>query len=441
MRLPNTYFTKTSGGLLKELPSQDPISGLVFYNDAIPAKWSENSTGDCNWTTATAYIVGDIVYDSISKLFYKALTAYTSDTTVVLDVANGDLVLTQGENVKLIRRLIDLQDLGILEASVDHAVEHYQISEFFRMNADGYLYISINPVPASWNFIEVYNLQNEVDGVIRQIGVFNTIAFNITEITALQLIADQLAVEYMPVQLLYTADFSSVTDITTLTSLRTLQAPKASVIFGMDGSGDGYDLFVSKGYSVCDLGASLGAISLLLVNESIASPELINFASAELDLPLLGNGERVKDLSVTKLEDLYDKGYLFFKKFKGNVGTYIVDTLTCTDELSDYSDIQLNRTMDKAIRGVRSALLPKLHSKIKVSDTGGIDPVTVSIWNDITSTPLNIMKADGEISNFIVEIDPNQKVLQTSTIEVNVRILPYATARWIDITIGFTASI
>jgi len=440
MRLPNTYFTKTNGGLLKELPSQDPISGLVFFNDVIPSKWSKNSTGDCNYVTATNYVEGDILYDNISKLFYIVLVDYTSDT-VANDLLAGNIELKEGENIKLIRRLLDLEDLGILENSVDHSIEFYQINEFFRMNADGYLYISINPVPATWNFNEVYKLQNETDGIIRQIGVFTSIVFNVTEVTALQQIADQLAVEYAPVQILYTADFVSVTDITTLSSLRTLNAPKVSVIFGMDGSGDGYLLYKSKGYSVCDLGAALGALSILLVNESIASPELINFASAELDLPLLANGQRVKDISTTRLEDLYDKGYLFYKKFKGNAGTYIVDTLTCTDELSDYSDIQLNRTMDKAIRGIRKALLPKLHSKLKVSETGGLAPLTVSLFTDITSTPLNIMKADGEIVNFIVTIDPKQKVLQTSTIEVDVKIQPYATARWIDITIGFTATI
>lgn len=443
MRLPNTYFTKTNGGLGKTLPSQDPISGLVFFNDAIPAKWSTNSTGDCNWTTATAYVIGDIVYDSITKLFYIALTSHTSDaTTFATDLANGEWVLKAGESTKLVRRLLDVESLGILQNSVNHSNEYYQTAEFFRLNSDGYLYININPVPATYNFNEVYNLQNEVDGVIRQIGVFNNgIAYANTEVTALQLIADQLADEHMPVQLLYTADFVAVSPITNLTTLRTLAAPKVSVILGMDGSGDGYSLFTAQGKSVCDLGAVLGAVSIVLVNESIASPELINFASAELDLPLMGNGQRVKDLSKTDQEDIYDKGFIFFKKFKGDTGTYAVDTLTATDELSDYSDIQLNRTIDKAIRNARQVLLPKLHSKILLEDNGDISALTISLFTDIISTPLITMKSDTEIVNFSVYINPAQNVLQDSTIAIDIRILPYATARWIDVTIGFTAAI
>jgi len=440
MRLPNTYFTKTKGGLGKQLPSEDPISGLVFYNDVIPAIWSTNSTGDCNWATATNYIIGDIVYESATKLFYIALTNHTSGTFAT-DLANGDWKLKQGENIKLIRRLLDLDDLGILKNSVDHAVTYYQVSEFFRLNSDGYLYLSIYPVPSTWTFNEVYNLQNEVNGVIRQVGVFNINTFDTAHITALQLIADQLFDEYMPLSILYTADFTSVTDITTIPTLRTLTAPKVSVILGMDGDAEGYDLYTTKGYSICDLGAALGALSTVLVNESIASPELVNFSSAELDLPILGNGQRVKDISKTNLEDLYDKGYIFYKKFKGNVGTYAVDTLTCTDELSDYSDIQLNRTIDKAIRGVRKALLPKLHSKIKVSDNGKLHPATVSLFTDITSTPLNLMVSATELSNFEVTIDPDQNILQTSTLEVDVRLLPYGTARWISIEIGFVATL
>lgn len=440
MRLPNTYFTKSEGGLNKTLPSQDPISGLLFFNDVIPATWSENSTGDCNWITATAYVIGDIVYEATNKLFYIALTAHTS-ATFATDLANGKWELKTGENIKLVRRMLDLEGLGILENSVNHSVEYYQVSEFFRLNSDGYLYFNISPVPATYNFNEIYNMQNEVDGVIRQIGVFATITYANTEVTALQLVAEQLADEYMPIQILYTADFTAVTDITTLVSLRALNAPKISVILGMDGSGKGYAIYQTKGYSICDLGAALGALSILLVNESIASPELINFGSSELDLPRLGNGDRVKDISKSNIEDLYDKGFLFYKKFKGDIGTYAVDTLTCTDELSDYSDIQLNRTMDKAIRNTRAALLPKLHSKILLSDDGIISPLTISLFKDIVSTPLLTMKADTEISNFVVKIDKNQNVLSNSTIKVDIRILPYATGRWIDITIGFTASI
>jgi len=441
MRLPNTYFTKTKGGLAKTLPSKDPISGLVFFNDNIPATWSTNSTGDCNWITATAYLIGDIVYESTTELFYVALTNHTS-ATFATDLTNGEWKLEQGQNIKLVRRLLDVESLGILKNSVNFSNEYYQISEFFRMNSNGYLYISISPVPATYTFSEVYALQNEVNGDIRQIGVFNNaIAFNITEVTALQTIADQLADEYMPVQILYTADFVSLTPMTGLPTLRTLNAPKVSVVLGMDGSGDGYSLFNTQGKSVCDLGAALGALSTVLVNESIASPELVNFASAELDLPLFGDGTRVKDMSKTDREDLYSKGYLYYKKFRGQPGTYAVDTYTCTDELSDYSDIQLNRTMDKVIRNVRDVLIPKLHSKVLSDDDETISPLTISLFTDIVSTPLNTMKSDTEIAEFKVIIDPNQTVLQDSTIDVGVQIQPYANARFIDTTIGYTATI
>lgn len=441
MRLPNTYFTKSEGGLLKALPSEDPISGIVLYNNVVPVTWATNSTGDCNWATSTAYITNDIVYDSITKLFYIALTNHTSAATFNIDLTAGLWVLKLGENIKVVRRMLDVENLGILKASTDFAVEYYHLSEFFRINSNGYLYISWNPVPSAWTFTELYNMQNEVNGVIRQVAVFINDTFATTEITALQSIADQLSDEYMPIQILYTADFSATSNITTLTTLRSLNAPKVSVVLGMDGSGEGYDLFVSKGYSIADIGAVLGAISLVKVSESIASPELINFSSAELDLPLFANGERVKDISKTDLEDLYDKGYLFFKKFRGKTGTYIVDTYTCTDELSDYSDIQLNRTIDKAIRNVRTVLLPKLHSKIATITGGIIAPIAISLFKDITSAPLLQMKAEQDIVDFRVEIDPTQNIIQTSTLYINIRVLPFGYARWISISIGYSVSL
>jgi len=441
MRIPNTYFTKTNGNLAPLPVSQDPISGLLFYNDLIPPLWSDNSTGDCNWATAKAYVIGDIVYESVNKRFYICLVNHTSGVFAT-DLTAAKWELKAGENIKLVRRVLDIQALGIIKGSTDFSLEYYQASEFFRVNSNGYLYLSIYPVPTSpYTFSELYDFQNELNGDLRQVAIHTDIAFDTVEVQALQLIATQLEDEYMPLSVLYSADFTGIYDLNNLDSLRNLQSPKISVISGMDGSADGYALYVSTGKSVCAIGATLGAVSKVLVNESVASPELINFASAELDLPLFGNGQRIKDLSVSLIEDIYDKGYLFFKKFKGEVGTYIIDTLTCTDELNDYLDIQRNRTMDKVLRQLRKALLPKLHSKVQLSDTGKMSPLALSIFNDVTSAPLAQMKADTEISNYKIYIDPAQDVLRTSTLYVQISILPYATARWIDTTVGFTASI
>jgi len=436
MRLPNTYFTITNGGLAPIPQSQDPISGLLLFNNNIPATWSTNSIGDCNWITATAYVAGDIVYESGNKKFYVALSNHTSGIFAT-DLSGGKWQLKPGENIKLVRRMIDVEQLGILKASVNFSVEYYQISEFFRMNTNGYLYINISPVPASYTFTELYNFQNELNGVLRQVGIFNTIDFTTSEITAIQGVANTLKSEYMPLSVLYTADFSGTADITSLTTLRSLNAPNVSIILGMDGTGEGYSLFVSKGYSICAVGAVLGAVSRVLVNESVASPELVDFVSAELDLPLFGNGQRVKDLNTTQIEALYDKGYMFHLKYSGDLGTYLVDTLTCVDSDDDYKDIQRNRTMDKALREIRKVLFPKIHSKINTTTGGRMDSAEISIYTDLVSSPLNIMKSNTEISNFVVYIDPTQDVLRTSTLTIDVKIQPYANARWIDVNLGF----
>jgi len=438
MRLPNTYFTKINGGLTPIPESQDPISGFLFFNNIIPATWSTNSTGDCVWATAIAYVAGDIVYEgTTNKKFYICKTSHTSGTFAT-DLSGGKWELKPGENIKLVRRMLDVEDLGILKDSVNHSVEYYQISEFFRLNPNGYLYINISPVPVTYTFSELYTFQKELNGILRLVSIFNTIDFATTEVTTLQGIATTLANEYMPLSILYTADFTTVTDIDNLVTLRSLNAPKVSVVFGMDGSGEGYKLFVTKGYSIGSIGAVMGAVSKLNVADSAASPELIDFASSELDLPLLCNGQRVKDISTTDLEDLYAKGYLFFNKQNGEIGTYLVDTLTCTNSDDDYYDIQRNRTMDKAIREVRKVLFPKLHAKIKTTTGGRMDALEIDTFKDITGAPLAQMISNNEISNYVVNIDPKQDVLRTSTLQIEVSIQPYATARWIDINIGFS---
>jgi hypothetical protein len=54
----------------------------------------------------------------------------------------------------------------------EQAVWYYHISEFFRMNPKGVLYVGFYAIPGTYTFAEITLMQNFAQGVIRQIGIY-----------------------------------------------------------------------------------------------------------------------------------------------------------------------------------------------------------------------------------------------------------------------------
>ena len=86
------------------------------------------------------------------------------------------------------------------------------------------------------------------------------------------------------------------------------------------------------------LGATLGAMSLAKVNESIAWVQNFNIASTELDLPALSNGQLLSELSTSEISTLSDKNYIYITKYESITGSYFNDSKTADVVTSDYDD-------------------------------------------------------------------------------------------------------
>ena len=133
---------------------------------------------------------------------------------------------------------------------------------------------------------------------------------------------------------------------------------------------------------------------------------------------------------------------MFFRKFVGRAGTYLNDTHTCTEAISDYAYIEANRTIQKAQRLCYAALLPQLNSPLQVDGQGKLSPLTCSFFESLVETTLRQnMLSNQELSDFSVSIDPDQNVLQTSVLEVVVTLVPVGVARNIIVRLGFATSI
>lgn len=326
------------------------------------------------------------------------------------------------------------------------AVFYYHISEFFRLQPQGILYVGFFAVPGSYDFTEIALVQNFATGTVRQIGVFKDSASawasgNLTTIDAVCKANDAV---HKPISALYAADLSATTDISTLTDLSTLTANKSTPVIGQDGGGQGNFLWLTTGKSVTVLGAELGTVALSKVSESIAWVGKFNISDgSECEVLAFANGQLFSSSAITDnlLSSLNDRRYTFLKKFVGISGSYFNDSHCAIIASSDYAQIENNRTIDKATRGIYSSLLPSLNSPIQLNKDGTLSETTTAYLESQAGVNLDAMVRNAELSAYQVTINPIQNVLATSTIIVVVQLVINGVARYIQIPIGFVPKI
>jgi hypothetical protein len=364
--------------------------------------------------------------------------------------ANANLPAGFGtDTTKKVFAITEAEDLGIVEGSADFGLTWYHVREFFRIQPKGELFISFVDASAlnfaTHDFAEVSEMQLEAEGTMRQLGVIQMqAAFASANVTALHAQAAAVRSDAQPLSIIFAPDTSGTADLSTLTDLRGLAASLVSVVIGEDGGATGAALAVTEGTSVTTLGATLGAVSLANVNESIAWVQKFNLSNgSELETAAFANGDLVKLKTTPFLDALNDKGYIFLRKFtkEGLAGTYHNDSPTAVSETSDYAYIENNRVIDKASRNIRTFVLPQLNSPLVVNSDGTLFEDTVTVFQSLTERGLESMEKDQEISAFAVTIDPTQNVLSTSTLKVSVKIVPVGVARNIEFTIGYALNV
>ena len=364
----------------------------------------------------------------------SGLVAYMTD-------GNLPTGFTTSTRVKLVYSIAEAEALGIAEGSANHSVIWYHIDEFFKMNPKGALYIGLyDSVSISYAVIET--VQNFANGKIRQIAVFDETTFTAATLTTLQVSATALAVAHKPLNVLYAGDITGTADLTTLADLRALSNPNVSAVIGEDGSAAGNALAVAEGYSVTCIGAALGALSLANVHENIGWLAKFNLVKGvEFDVPAFANLDLTSSYTDAQLSAIQALGYIFIMKYVGNTGTYFNDSPTATLITSDYAYIENNRTIDKAIRGVYTFMLPNVNGPLTLNSSGQMSEATAAKFRNDGRRAIAQMLIDGEVSAFDVLVDPTQDVLTTSKVVVTIQIVPIGVARQIEVNIGFTVSI
>lgn len=386
-------FQRTNGNIPKTLAGQDHISGFVAYVTTLPSGFSESARIQSCSSIETAEKLG----------------------------------ITSGEGVAWEIRLL-----------------HYHLSEVFRLNPGISLYVGLfaKPTGGNYTFSEIKTIQNYAGGALRQVAVWcghKELAAG--DLTALQGIATYLQEYDRPLSIGYAPKVTSVTSMPS--NLAGAGKCNVSVVIGQAGKGVGADLYAEAANtgkaSVSGLGVWLGITSKAAVHQSIASVE--NFPTG-VDLPAFGDGTLLRDLDTAIIESLDTSRFLFFVTYDGFADSYFNDSHTMDDATSDYAMIENVRTMDKAVRGIRKALLPKLGGTLYVdAETGQLASYEVEYLTTIANKPLEDMQKAGELSGLLVEIDPDQDVLSSSELEIVIKQVPVGVLRRIKCKIGFAKSL
>ena len=385
-------FNKTNGNLATKLTSEDHKSGLLFFGQTAPTEF------------------GGVAYKQFFSVKEAEAAGITADT----------------DN--------------------DYRLVHYHIAEYFRINPQSTLWVGLLATP---NTVEnpILEFQNFTDGELRQLGVMYPSDTLITDLVpTLQALHAQALLcyqEYMPLHIVYAPHLPTNLVISSLPNLRVGTSYYCSVLLSQDGGAVGNALFNDLGQSITGIGACIGTISLARVHENIGWVGKFNVATTELDVPALSNGRKMKEAFVTDAayQSLSDKGYIFLRKYRGIGGTYFNDSHCAVSLTNDYAYIERNRTIDKAVRGVRAFLLPEFNRPMYVNAAGNLRPDILGYLESRGKAFLEQMFNDGEISNYALVIDPNSNVLETSKVTVNIAVQAVGVNRLMEVSIGFTARI
>lgn len=323
-------------------------------------------------------------------------------------------------------------------------VLHYHLSEFYRINPAVSLYVGIFEKPQGDNmtFAEIKTVQNFADGRIRQIGVWcGDRVPSEDDLVAIQGQTDTLEAQGAELSVVYAPKVANVKQIST--SLAGGGKCRVSVVIGQAGSGTGAELYKDKANagkaSVSGLGVVLGLISKAKVHQCIA---WVKEFPTGISLPAFGDGTLLRDMDKALVEQLDTARYLFFVTQQGQSGSYMNDSHTMDSAISDYASIESVRTMDKGARGVRAYLIPELGGNVYVdADTGKLASYTVAHLETVAGHALEDMEKAGELSGYKAEIDPDQDVAASSTVDIVLKKVAVPVMRHVRIKIGFAKTV
>lgn len=356
----------------------------------------------------------------------------------------------------------DAVNLG-LDAAYDTAnnvLVFHHIDRFFKRNPTGKLYIYLVAQTVTYTQMldkdfatpanTVLPLARYNNGEIRLIGairnpavgytgtITNGIDDDVTNgITKAQALIDDLAANGCYIDVALEARGLSGT-IAALKDMRTMAAPGVSVVALQDGA-------VAARHALQNtygaIGDYLGIVSSIPVSANageLIDENNLQVASTGLFLTATIKNVALASYSKTELDLLCDKGYVCADYTFGTAGYYINDTPTATVATSDYAYLENNRTINKMQRLARARLISLTKSRFLVDPQSG--KVLPQKAKDVESNAvgaLQVMVDDGDLSGVAAFFNPDQDIIGTGNVNIEISGVPTPIGRNITVSIGF----
>lgn len=401
--------------------------------------------------------IANFINSQYPKTGYAAVTSGTPINSIVITSEIGQGVILNGTTPTIIGATGLSASASAFSGGVNsiRKQEHYQISEFFRMNQNGSLWVDYEQSFGDWTCLN--NVQSKAGNLINQFAVYNvsaTASATITsDLNAIQAACVQLSQpQEAPAIVIYAPNLYSTTNLGTLTPPTSYNNKYLYYCIEQDGGALGAHLSQMYSYSIPAIGNQLGMVSISNVSQNIGNPiPTFNQSNGvELEVVAFTNRQLYSTLATTQwnlIVQLDAYGFIFGRKLANYTGTYINDNPACIVATSDYSKMNLNRVVNKAQRLVYQALVPFINANINVNSDGSINVNSIAAIKNACNPALDTMIAAGNIdgypikqgsSNNSIYINPNQNILSTGVLYITVNILPIAIARSIQVTLGFT---
>ncbi len=351
--------------------------------------------------------------------------------------------------------MADLETLGITE-SYDQKFSIYRhVSEFYRIAGEGnVLYLRIYSGTMSQAFPQAKQMVADADGEIRILAIAGAESeSNVTATNGLpkqvydsiplaQEFYDWTFETFRPCQVIlegYRFSAQSASKAADLRNLKltgnvVLEAFKVSVCIGQDYAAvDNLAADDARRYRA-DIGTMLGSLAYRQVNGNIGEVSGGCLTNAAKGVWLKAGLSNHQEIAVwdPQLEQLDEKGYIFGIHYAGISGFFWNNDYTCTPVVQDKDGyfneytISYGRVLDKAVRDLRTALLPYVKSSISVDpDTGKLPKATAAYFEAVGDQVFERMVAAGIITAGKTTVNADSNLLVSPReLEVSFVIVP-----------------
>jgi hypothetical protein len=422
--LPKVTIDKKNGALGGVVPANDGeallVAGFINPLTAIPSQYAafKVASYDEFLTYLSGYVGypgGDVSDDTetLTMLAYQVQRYFEASNNVPLHIV-------------LVQRASNYDTLLTVANTGYVSIKNYLVSQNGAIKLVGFVQ---NP-----NYVETF-----ANGIASDL---------IQGIVKAQAFADAEFAEGRPIDIMLEGRGIALNS-STLTDLRLQNAPNVSVVAWQNKTkAADFWTFVSASASAnyktdvrkyAEVGYTLGWLAKLPIMRNIGRVlnGAINLTQGIADSS--GSYTETSQLGKATIDSATDKGYIFPCLHPTLTGYYFNDEPTCTSATNDFKYISRSRTINKAARITRRVYTERLKDEVYVDpDTGKLSALSIKSFEGTVEQAINLeMVRLGECTSVIAFVDPEQDVLTTSEIIVDVRIIPVGQSRFIGVKVGF----